>query len=354
MPLSRKNRFWVCFLFLLCSQQAVSQDYNFSQFWENRSYYNPAYTGLKEGELDALLTYRKLWPKFQGNFSTIFLSADMKTYNNYGFGLNVISSDEGGGFIKSNTVALSYSWRGKISEEAGSYFQLGIRGSYNDERLNFTKYIFSGQLDEIYGNIYQQPSLEGINQKQHFWDFSAGALVYLPWERNYREFMHNYIGFSVSHFTKPKDNFIEEGARVPIKISLQWNGFIRTGMYSLDKKSNIYICPGFIFENQGNKLLSASSFNNFMIGGDVVTDPIFGGIWYTTQLLNNSKENYKAVVFKLGLKLNSDNKRVEYRIAYSYDMSMGNLAKTTEGSHEISLNVAFRFNAKYKYNIFSF
>lgn len=338
---------------MFCLRTLMAQDYNFSQFWENRTYYNPAFAGINEGELNSVLTYRKLWPKFDGNFSTIFFSSDLKTYNNYGVGLYFVSSDEGGGFIKSMTAGLSYSWRGYFNKEKGTYFQLGIRGSYNSEKLNFNKYIFSGQLDPIYGNIYQQPDLSAIKQKQNFWDFSFGAMAFIPWERNYTEFMQNYVGFSLSHFTRPKNNFLEGKPKIPMKFSLQWNGFIRTSKYSLDKKSWMYVCPGLLFENIGDKLLSSSSFNNVLVGADLVTDPIFGGVWYSSQLLNNSDQNYKAMIFKLGLKLNSDNKRIQYRIAYTYDMSMGNLVKTTEGSHEISINVVYRFNAKYKYNIFS-
>lgn len=345
------------FLFFLCIssfQVAHAQDHAFSQFWENRTYYNPAFVGLNEGELSGLLTYRKLWPKFPGNFSTIHFSLDMKTYNNYGFGLYAISSDEGGGFIKSNTIGLSYSWRGYLNKEKNIYFQLGVKGSYNDERLDFNKYVYSGNLHEIYGNIIPIVTPEEINEKQNYWDFSAGAMVYIPWERNYREFMHNYIGFSVNHFTRPKDYFIEENSRIPIKVSLQWQSYLRTSLYSLDRKTSLYVSPGLLFENQGEKLMSSSSFNNFVVGSDIMTDPIFGGIWYSSQLLNSSSENYKAVIFKLGLKFNSSNKKLEYRLAYSYDMSLGNLVKSTEGSHEISLNIVFRFNAKYKYNIFSF
>lgn len=354
MKIPVKRRILFFFLCLISIKAASAQDYAFSQFWENRTYYNPALTGLNIGELNGLLTYKKLWPKFPGNFSTVHFSLDMKTYNNYGFGLYAISSDEGGGFIKSNTVGLSYSWRGYLNKEKNIYFQLGIKGSYNDERLNFNKYIYSGNLHEIYGNIIPITSPSEINEKQNYWDFSTGVMIYLPWERHYREFMHNYIGFSVNHFTRPKDYFIEEKSRIPIKLSLQWQSYLRTSLYSLDRKSSLYICPGLLFENQGEKLMSSSSFNNFVVGTDITTDPIFGGIWYSSQLLNSSKENYKAVIFKLGLKFNSSNKTLEYRLAYSYDMSLGNLVKSTEGSHEISLNIVYRFNARYKYNIFSF
>ena len=141
MQISAPNRILFYVLFFVLSQTVSAQDNTFSQYWENRTYYNPAFTGLKEGELNGLLTYRKLWPKFPGNFSTIHLSLDMKTYNSYGFGLYVISSDEGGGFIKFNSAGLSYSWRGYFNKEKNIYFQLGIKGSYNDKRLNFNKYI---------------------------------------------------------------------------------------------------------------------------------------------------------------------------------------------------------------------
>jgi hypothetical protein len=229
-----------------------------------------------------------------------------------------------------------------------------VKGSYYDERLNPNKYIYSGNLHEIYGNILPLPALDIVNEKQNYWDFSTGFMIYVPWERHYREFMHNFIGFSVNHFTRPKDNFIEENARIPIKLSLQWNSFIRTSLYSLDKKSSLYVCPGLLYENRGDRLLSPSSFDNFIVGSDITTDPLFGGVWYSSQLLNSDKENYKAIIFKLGLKLNSANKKFEYRLAYSYDMSLGNLVKSTEGSHEISFNITYRFNAKYRYNIFSF
>lgn len=342
------------FLLVGASQSLFAQDYNFSQLWENRTYYNPAYVGLHEGEFNAVLTYRKLWPKFDENFSTIYFSGDMKTYNNYGFGLTFLSGDQGGGFIKSTSVGLAYSWRGMINKEKNMFFQLGVRGTYNNEKLNFNKYIFSGQLHEIYGNIFPQPDFQNIKQKQNYWDFSAGALFCIPVERHYQEFMLNYFGLSFSHFTRPKDNFIEDNYKIPMKFGFQWNGFIRTGLRSLDRKTWLYVCPGLLFENQGDKLMSSSSFNNFVGGADIVLDPLFGGVWYSSQLMNNSDENYKAMIFKFGIKLTSEKKAISYRLAYSYDMSMGNLTKNTEGSHEISINVVYRFNAQYKFNIYSF
>ena len=73
-----KNRILFYFIFFIYTPASFAQDYSFSQFWENRIYYNPSFVGLNEGEFNGQLTYRKLWPKFPGNFSTIFFSADLK------------------------------------------------------------------------------------------------------------------------------------------------------------------------------------------------------------------------------------------------------------------------------------
>lgn len=67
-----KNRIPFYFIFFIYTPASFAQDYSFSQFWENRIYYNPSFVGLNEGEFNGQLTYRKLWPKFPGNFSTIF------------------------------------------------------------------------------------------------------------------------------------------------------------------------------------------------------------------------------------------------------------------------------------------
>ncbi|MDR0982415.1 MAG: PorP/SprF family type IX secretion system membrane protein [Culturomica sp.] len=340
--------------FLLVGLTVSAQDYNFSQFWENRTYYNPAFVGIREGELNTHLDYRRLFPKLDGDFSTIKFSMDMKTYNNYGFGFNFISSDEGGGFIKANQVGLSYSWRGTLVEERGSWFQLGVKASFNNESLNTDKFIFSSQLDPIYGNIFSRPDLEGMKKKQNYLDFSAGAVFALPF-RLYREnMMQNYIGIAFHHFTRPKNNFLEDDVKVPMRFTLQWHGGFETELYSLDRKSRFQVRPGILFENQGEKMFSASSFNNFSIGADIVSSPVMAGIWYSSQLLNKSDQNYSSMIFKLGIKFDSDKKHLQYRITYSYDMSLGNLVKTTEGSHEIGLTVVYRFNARYNYNIFSF
>ena len=74
-----KNRILFYFIFFIYTPASFAQDYSFSQFWENRIYYNPSFVGLNEGEFNGQLTYRKLWPKFPGNFSTIYKIEQYRT-----------------------------------------------------------------------------------------------------------------------------------------------------------------------------------------------------------------------------------------------------------------------------------
>ena len=51
-----KNRIPFYFIFFIYTPASFAQDYSFSQFWENRIYYNPSFVGLNEGEFNGQLT----------------------------------------------------------------------------------------------------------------------------------------------------------------------------------------------------------------------------------------------------------------------------------------------------------
>lgn len=332
---------------------SMAQDFNFSQFNSNRTFYNPAFTGIEKGVFRGSATYRKMWPNFPSNFSTQFVNLEAKSYNAYGIGLFAISNREGDGFLKTNTLGASYSWQGSISELAGSFFQLGINASYNMKEIDFNQFTFSDELDEIYGDIYSTSFSADIN-KQNYWDFTVGALVQFPTIRRHRKIIIHTMGFALHHFTRPKDSFLDKDGRLPLKLTLHSQSSITTRTYSFNKEDRLRIIPSLVYQIQGEKLFNSASYNNLLYGVDIQSDPVFGGIWYSSQVLNNSKKNFKAVIFQFGVKLLSDNKKYVYRLSYSYDMSISKLSSVTQGAHEISLSVDLHFPARYKYNIFSF
>ena len=62
-----------------------SQDFDFSQWYNNPTYYNPAYVGLTSG-LKARFTYRRQMVKIPASFKTYAFSADIAERNLPGAG----------------------------------------------------------------------------------------------------------------------------------------------------------------------------------------------------------------------------------------------------------------------------
>lgn len=341
-------------LFQLTIIGGWAQDFNFSQFTPNRTFYNPAFTGMEKGTFSSTLIYRRLWPMLPGNFSTKHLVLDYKTYNPYGMGLYAISSREGAGFLENTTIGGSYSWRGSLNEISGSFFQLGINASYNLKQIEFDNYTFSDELDEIYGEIYPTSFTTDVEQ-QNFWDFTIGVLAQVPTIIGHQKVIIHTVGFALHHITRPKETFLNSDARLPMQLTIHGQSEFSSGIYSLDKSSRLRFIPGLVYAIQGDRLISSNSSNNLLYGMDIKTDPLFGGIWYSSQIMNNSRDNYKCIIIKLGLNFKSNNRKNQnnrYKFTYSYDLPTSQFGSSKGGSHEISLSIDLHFKARYKYNIF--
>ena len=141
------------FLFLFSSVRG--QDPNYSQFFSTPLYYNPAYTGINTG-VRARFSFRDQWPNLPVDFRSYYFSADLGDRNlpgSGGLGLIVNSNNEGIGFIKDLSVGLSVGVRIPIT--AALVSQVGIKAAVVQKSLNWDDFVFSDQLSEKYGNIYQ-------------------------------------------------------------------------------------------------------------------------------------------------------------------------------------------------------
>lgn len=332
------------FVFLLClSIRANAQDVTFSLFEQNKSYYNPALTGMHSGLIHTNFVYRKQWLNFPGEFSTKHFNIDYKRYGSNGFGLSVISDIEGESLLTTNSIGANYSWRGKISEYSGAFFQLGVKASYNVKKLDLSRLTFSDELDEIYGPIYGSTYTADRNSSNYI-DFSVGGMV------NFKayELFSNTIGIAVHHFTRPNVSFQGTSEKTPIKLTLHAQTEYNTQVYSLNRRDKIRVSPGFVYEMQGNQIGGDQSANSLLCGFDIDSDPLSGGVWYRTQFSNNSDKNYNALIFKLGVRIYSQNNKAVYHLFYAYDLATKNYTKYTRDSHEIGLSMSLSFRRKFK------
>ena len=117
-----KNRNYILsilFFLLLHLINVNGQDPNFSQFYFNKLYFNPAFTGLSGG-FEASLTDRVLWPNIPSEFDTKKFSANMdisQIYGMGGVGIIAVSDVEGAGNLITIQVEIPVSARIKVTKQ---------------------------------------------------------------------------------------------------------------------------------------------------------------------------------------------------------------------------------------------
>jgi len=336
----------VFFIPLLClSVSTKGQDVTFSLFDQNKTYYNPALTGLHSGLIQTNFVYRKQWLNFPGEFSTTHFNLDYKDYGSSGFGFFAFSDIEGQSLLTTYSLGGNYSWRGVISDYSGAFFQLGVKFSYNMKEIDLSRLTFSDELDEIYGPIYGTGYIADRDRYDYI-DFSVGGMV------SFKSFglLSNTLGLAVHHFTRPNTSFQGTSEKIPIKLSIHAQTEYRSQVYSFNRRDKLRLSPALVYETQGNHIGDKQSANSLMFGLDVDSDPVTGGIWYRTQLAQNSDKNYNALIFKFGTRIYTHNNKTIYNVYYAYDLATKNYTKFTRDSHEIGLSISVSFKRKFKCN----
>ncbi|MFA8437137.1 MAG: PorP/SprF family type IX secretion system membrane protein [Marinifilaceae bacterium] len=325
----------------------VGQDFHFSLFDQNRTYYNPAMTGLQKGVIQSNFVYRKQWINMPGDFSTKHFNVDWKGFGPNGFGVFVLSDVEGDSFLTHNSIGGNYSWRGTIDKISGTYFQLGLKASYNIQKLDFDRLVFTDELDDIYGDIFESSYVADQNRCSYI-DFSVGGMICLRSENIFGNELTHKIGGAVHHFTRPNESLQGGEEKLPVKIVFHAQSEYQTRIRSLNRRNYFRITPSVVYESQGTSLFSKQSANSFMGGFDFNSEPLNIGLGYRSHLIKNSNRNYDVMMFKIGARFDNSNKNLVYRIFYCYDLAINNYTKYTRDSHEIGLSVDILFKRKYK------
>lgn len=325
----RKTNYIVIIIVLLLCAKLQAQDPSFSQFYFNKLYFNPAFSGLSRG-LDVNLAHRILWPNLPGKFNTDKFSADIDISGVNGMGgagLIATSDVEGDGFLKTFTLGVPISirpvnfFKGRIVERSRYInFQTGFLISMMYKSINWDKFVFSDQFDPVDGIVhpssFSPPQESGII----FPDISFGMVgdyQNAPFGRSHNNNWNVRAGFAFHHITRPDYSLLGIESKLPVKFV----GHINFNLPVM-KDENFVIAPAFVYEKQ-------SGMQTVFLGTNILWRSLFIGGWY------RRFTNVDAVAFVTGLKLGQN---YRFYISYSYDMTISKLASATLGSHEINLS----------------
>lgn len=296
------------------SNSVCAQDPQFTQFYSNPVYLNPAFAGSNVCPR-LVMNYRNQWPSFSANFVTTAVTYDQKAdLLSGGLGFTVMS-DNVANTLKTNNASLVYSYHQNITRKFSLNF--GLQGTFIQKSVDVSKLTFGDMIDPRRGFVYSTNDYI-MTEPLNVLDFSAGILGF---SENF------FFGIAVHHLTQPEESLVFSptnsssssflprrysahlGLEIPVKSQTQ-------SMFASKKET---ISPSILFNKQGD----AQELN---VGIYYRNGNLVGGVWY---------RNNDSFIVTFGIQTES------LRIGYSYDLTTSNLSVVSGGSHEVSL--AFRF-----------
>jgi type IX secretion system PorP/SprF family membrane protein len=288
------------------------QDPQFTQFYANPLYLNPAFAGTARCPR-VVLNYRNQWPALTGTFVTSSASFDQHVEGVMGgLGLLVTHDQAGKGTLNTTTVSGLYSYQQAISRKFS--IKAGFQATYFQKSIDWEKLTFGDMIDPRRGFIYNTNDVPRGGSVGNA-DFSAGLLGYSD------VFV---VGFAVHHLTEPNESLIVGTSKLPMKITGHAGASIPIGMKGKYGEAATRISPNVLYQQQ-------AEFRQLNLGLYVDRGPITAGVWYRTR---------DAFIVLIGFHTE------KLKFGYSYDVTTSKLTTATAGSHEISLQLEFKCKRK--------
>ena len=289
---------------MLSKVSFAQQDPEFTQFMDNKMYYNPAYAGV-EGLTRLSLMLRSKWTGYAGTFDdggaptseVLTMSAPIYKLNS-GFGAYIINDHLG----VMNNLALqgSYSYHVAVKDAKLSF---GINAGFYSQSIDFDKYRPNDPGDVL---------IQEGRQTQFRPDMGFGVFY---------QAKNLYGSVSVSHLLSPSFNYGTDELRNSLEPTL----YIMGG-YHYDVTYNVELTPS---------ILVQSDFNEYLINlGAMVTynEKFWGGITY------KYLESASVIVGMSLLKSNA------LQIGYGFDYIVHDQQAKQATSNEIRLSYALPIN----------
>lgn len=290
-------------LSLFFSSDVFAQDPEFTQFYANPLYLNPAFAGTAHCPRVSL-NYRNQWPGISGSFVTTSASYDQHVDGlSGGIGLLVLNDRAGEGTLTTTNVSGMYSYQIPITRRFS--VKAGLQATWAQKRVDWSKLTFGDMIDARRGFVYTTNEIQR-DEPANYVDFSAGILGF---SEKY------FFGFAVNHLTQPDESVIEGTSPLPRKYTFHAGAVLPVE----SKGEAASLSPNILAQLQQDFL--QINFGMYFSKG-----PIMGGLWY------RNKDSFIALIgFQTGI----------LKFGYSYDITVSKLTNTTAGSHEFSTGLQF-------------
>jgi type IX secretion system PorP/SprF family membrane protein len=310
-PLAMKKTLLKLSLGLFIPFLGMAQDPQFSQFYANPLYTNPAFAGASNN-IRFTIIGRDQYTAVQRNYKTAAASFDAQV-NSLSGGLGAMATMDvsGDGYLTTTTFSGIYAYSTPLSRKVN--LRAAVQGTYYQRSYDFNKFRFGDQIDDQYGFILPTAERSGL-QQINLLNFGTGVLVYSN---------KLYGGFAIHNLTEPNQSFYsptsgDPAFKLPRRYTFHAGANINLTNQRYEEQ-RVILSPNILFMQQRN-------FNQLNLGFYIKKQALTAGMWF-----RQTSKNSDAAIFLIGLKF------PKFRVGYSYDVTVSGARTATQGSHELSM-----------------
>ena len=336
----------ILILGIVLSTSALSQDSQFSQFYANPLYLNPALTGSHSGTYRVSSNYRSQWNgALNTPFSTVAIGGDLKydlkSPGSFSSGNDLVAigiqffSDRVG-ILNYNTTQLSLfgAYHKLLDKATNQYLSAGVQLGLAQRGISITNLDFQDEFNGF--DQFSFPTQEILPaNSQVAPDVSIGLHYSITPKKN----NSYYVGVAYQHWNQPNISFFDRDMRTTQDFeSFQLDArFTAHASASFPLSAAVSIEPRTIYLSQGQsqsavvgvnlryKLLDSDEFSTHL------------GVWMRTSRSISTWQPADAIV-SLGIG------KQGLLVGLSYDANLRNLTGVALGTNTIELSVSYSGN----------
>ena len=200
----KKNLLILLIITLFGNENSYSQDFTFSQFYEQPLLRNPALAGLFNGDLRVSMAYRDQWGSITVPFRTTSLSIEHKiplgdNHDVLTIGTQMSMDAAGDIRLKRTQFLPAINFHKSLNEERDTYLSLAFMGGPVSSQFDATQLKLGDQFVGGSYNASNSSSQPITNTSYSYWDLGTGLSFSTQFENKTRF----YMAVGLSHFTKP-------------------------------------------------------------------------------------------------------------------------------------------------------
>lgn len=313
-----------CFAYVFL-QKMRAQDVHFSQYYFSPLTINPANTGNFKGDYRFFGNYRSQWREISKAYNTFSVGGDINLFpKNLNFaGGFMILNDKSGGNLSVTKIMPSAAFHKKLF---GFNLHAGIQPGLVIKSIDFYAHSFPNQLNWDKGKFDNTlPNNEtNVVQRHTYLDINMGVAA----SRRFGKFEPD-IGLAMFHLNKPKDSFLGEKNRLPVR-----QAYTAGLNYYLLRTVILRAHTMYGYTTKASDLVSGFTVEYILTQDAFFRNSVFAGIMWR----DGFKRNADAAIITAGLNYS------HYTIGFSYDITFSQLKTSVDskGAYEI----AFIYRAK--------